>query len=532
MTTSTAPRSPADPPRGDVRPPRRSLAALTGLLAAAAGLGVGEFVAALSPRWPSPVVAVGDVVIDNSPPPVTAWAIDTFGTADIAVLIGGTLVLLALAAAALGILVQRRPGSALLAVAAIGTFAGYATLRGPAAPVAALLPALAVTVVAAATLLVLATGLANRPPPLPVAASALTPLSRRSFLTMAATVAVGAAVTATAGRTLIRTFDVQAARAELGLPEAAERVDLPLPDDVGFEADGAAPFVTSNEDFYRIDINIEPPQVDPETHVLEVTGMVDRPLSIPLRDLLQRDLVEVPITMTCVSYEIGGDLVDTALWRGIRLRDLLDEAGVDPDADQIVGRSVDGYTCGFPVEAAYDRETLVVVGMNGEPLPVEHGFPLRLVTPGIYGYVGSTKWLAEIELTRFDAFDQYWVPRGYAAQAPIETMARIDTPRGLQQVPRGEETVIAGVAWAQTRGIERVEVRIDDDDWQEAELADAVNDVLWVPWRLRWTPQDEGRHVITVRATDGTGQVQVEERTGVRPAGATGWHTLPVQVGA
>jgi hypothetical protein len=193
-----------------------------------------------------------------------------------------------------------------------------------------------------------------------------------------------------------------------------------------------------------------------------------------------------------------------------------------------VGRSVDGYTCGFPIDHAYDRDCLVAVGMNGEPLPLRHGFPARLVTPGIYGYVGSTKWLTELEVTTFAAFDQYWVPRGYAAEAPVETMARIDTPRSLERVPAGTVTV-AGVAWAQGRGIAAVEVRVDDGEFEAADLADALGDDTWRQWRLDWdaTP---GRHDLTVRAVDGTGATQTEERTDVVPDGATGWMSLAVTV--
>jgi DMSO/TMAO reductase YedYZ molybdopterin-dependent catalytic subunit len=518
--------SPApEPAHAPSSPPARGLAALSGVLAAAAGLGVGELLAALATSWPSPVVAVGDVVIANTPQPVTRWAIDTFGTADKAVLIGGTLALLALAAAGLGVLATRRLGLALGGIGVIGLLAAGATLSAVGTGASALVPAAGTAVVAALTLLVLLSGLARRPvlETPAVVERGLAPLSRRRFLTLASVVVAGTAATATAGRLLIGSFDVAAARAALALPEPASTENLPLPDDATFEVEGLTSYVTSNEDFYRIDINLELPRIDPETHELGVVGMVDRELRIPFRELLQRDLVEIPITMTCVSYELGGDLVGNALWRGIRLRDLLDEAGVQADADQIVGRSVDGYTCGFPLEAAYDRDALVVVGMNGEPLPLEHGFPLRLITPGIYGYVGATKWLQEIELTRFDRFDQYWAPRGYDELAPIKTQARIDTPRGLATVDPGR-VPIAGVAWAQTRGVERVEVSIDDGDWQEAELAPAVGDVTWVPWMLPFDAEP-GRHTVRARATDGTGATQPEERTSVAPNGADGWHT-------
>jgi DMSO/TMAO reductase YedYZ molybdopterin-dependent catalytic subunit len=433
-------------------------------------------------------------------------------------------------AAAAGVLVQRRPGLALTVVAGIGAVAGLAVSTGPLGGVLAVIPVLGTTLTAALTLLVLASGLADRPPPgLPEPArTVVAPLSRRRFLGLASFVTLGAAATAAAGRALVGTFDVDAARAALGLPRPVDRLDLPVPSSASPEVEGLSPFLTTNEDFYRIDINLELPRIDPATHVLRVTGLVDQPLDLPFTQLLERPMVDVPITMTCVSNELGGDLVDTAVWRGFHLRDLLDDAGVRPDADQIVGRSVDGYTCGFPVEAAYDRDTLVVVGMNGDPLPLEHGFPLRLVTPGLYGYVGATKWLAEVELTRFDAFDQYWVPRGYAARAPIKTMSRIDTPQGLDRLSPGE-VVVAGVAWAQTRGISRVEVQVDDGVWRQAELATAVRDDVWVQWTYPWeaTP---GRHVLRVRATDGDGETQPEERVGVRPDGATGWHALPVQV--
>lgn len=503
----------------------RGRAALSGVLAAAAGLAVGEAVAALSPRWPSPVVAVGDVVIDNTPPPVARWAIDTFGTADKAVLIAGTLVLLTVAAAGIGMLARRRLGLAIGGVAVFGALAALATFAAPAAGPSALLAPIGTAVTATVVLIVLLSGLARQPVVVGRALvdRPLAALSRRRFLTLASVVVAGTAATASAGRVLLGTFDVAAARRELALPEPARTVDLPLPEDVSFAVDGLTPYLTPNADFYRIDVNLELPRIDPASHELRVVGMVDRELRIPFRELLRRDLVELPLTMTCVSNEVGGGLVGNAIWRGIPLRDLLDEAGVQPDADQIVGRSVDGYTGGFPVSAAYDRDAMVVVGMNGEPLPVEHGFPLRLVTPGIYGYVGATKWLTEIELTRFDAFDQYWVPRGYDALAPIKTQARIDTPRGLATVDPGTVTV-AGVAWAQTRGIERVESRVDDGGWREAELAPAVGNATWVPWRFTFDASP-GRHQVTVRATDATGATQTEERTSVAPNGASGWHT-------
>jgi DMSO/TMAO reductase YedYZ molybdopterin-dependent catalytic subunit len=256
--------------------------------------------------------------------------------------------------------------------------------------------------------------------------------------------------------------------------------------------------------------------------------MVDRRLSLSYQDLLERPLVEADITLTCVSNEVGGNLAGNARWLGLRLDDLLAEAGLHTNADQIVGRSVDGYTCGFPVATLDGRDALVALAMNGEPLPLEHGYPVRLIVPGLYGYVSATKWLTEIEITTFAAFDHYWVSRGFAALAPIKTFSRIDTPGPLAQIPAGP-TAVAGVAWAQTRGIQRVEVRIDEGDWQEAELSEEVNNTTWRQWKVAWDAAP-GRHSITCRATDGTGEVQTEERSRPAPDGATGWHSLVVLV--
>jgi DMSO/TMAO reductase YedYZ molybdopterin-dependent catalytic subunit len=350
---------------------------------------------------------------------------------------------------------------------------------------------------------------------------------RRAFLAVTAAAAAGAALAAAGGRRLRSRFSAAESRAGIRLPAAARPLG-PIPEGVEVGVAGMTPFVTSNADFYRVDTALVTPQVRAEDWALRVTGMVDRPFEITYDQLLERDLVEADITMTCVSNLVGGDLVGTARWLGVLARGLLDEAGVRRGADQLVGRSTDGYTCGFPIEAAYDRNCLVAVGMNGEPLPIRHGFPARLVTPGLYGYIGSTKWLTELEVTTFDAFDQYWVRRGYADRAPIKTMARIDTPGGLRPIPPGP-TMVAGVAWAQTRGIDAVEVRVDDGDFVPAELADALNGETWRQWRFAWdaTP---GRHTLVVRATDGTGEVQTEERTDVVPDGASGWMSLIVLV--
>lgn len=292
--------------------------------------------------------------------------------------------------------------------------------------------------------------------------------------------------------------------------------------------EGIKPFITSNADFYRIDTALTVPQVPADTWSLRIHGMVDQELTFTYDELFERELVEETITLTCVSNQIGGELLGTAVWGGVRLDDLLAEAGIQAGADQIVGRSIDGWTAGIPVAALDGRSALVAFSMNGEPLPLEHGFPARLIVPGLYGYVSATKWLTELELTTFDAFDQYWVPRGWDAQGPIKTQSRIDSPKALATVEPGP-TMIGGTAWAQTTGIDMVEVRIDGGEWAVATLADELNDITWRQWSLEWdaTP---GQHTLTVRATDRSGFTQIEERSDPMPNGATGWHQTVVLV--
>jgi DMSO/TMAO reductase YedYZ molybdopterin-dependent catalytic subunit len=300
-----------------------------------------------------------------------------------------------------------------------------------------------------------------------------------------------------------------------------------VPEGADLQVPGADPFITPNADFYRIDTALSVPQVDPDDWTLTVTGRVERELTLSFSELLDRPMVEVDITLACVSNEVGGKLVGTARWLGCRLDDLLDEAGIDPSADQVVGRSVDGFTAGFPTALLDGRDALVAVGMNGEPLPTRHGFPARLVVPGLYGYVSATKWLSEIELTRFDEFEGYWIPRGWSVEGPIKTQSRIDTPVVGQRLDAGRPAPVAGVAWAPTVGIDRVEVQIDDGEWQEAELGERHTDTTWRQWRLPWVPE-AGEHRIRVRATDGTGETQTQQRRPVAPDGATGWHTVVV----
>ena len=298
-----------------------------------------------------------------------------------------------------------------------------------------------------------------------------------------------------------------------------------------FDVDGLSPYLVPNRDFYRIDTALVVPNVNPDTWSLKVSGMVSNPFEITFDELMSLPQVEQAVTLSCVSNEVGGTLVGNALWQGVPLGTLLQHAGVQPDASQVVGRSVDGFTAGFPTAAlTTDRPALVAVGMNGEPLPVLHGFPARLVVAGLYGYVSATKWLTEIRLTTLDAFDGYWVPRGWSKQAPIKTESRIDVPRSGAPLQAGT-VPIAGVAWAPGpgRGITRVQVQVDDEPWQDAKLGEVLSGNTWRQWMLAWEAT-AGTHTLRVRATDGTGETQTEDKAPPEPDGATGWDSRRVTV--
>ncbi len=524
------------PPLGPWR--LRAVGALAGIVAATVALGVAELAAGLRRAWRSPVVDVGDRVIDNVPPAVKDFAIERFGTNDKPALLIGIGVVLALYAAVIGaVAFSRRLWIGLVGIALFGVIGMLAAAAARA--VGSLddgVPSLLGALAGAGALWAIHRVAFGRTPARPEGAPAAPAAgpTRREVLVrggaLMGVLLVAGAGAAALGRAVRSRFSASESRANVRLPRPASPA-APVGDDVSVAVDGMQPFVTPNERFYRIDNVLSVPQVPTEGYELRVTGLVERELSLSFDELLQRRVVEHDITLTCVSNTVGGELVGNARWLGVRLDELLADAGVRPAATQVVGRSVDGYTCGFPVEAATDgRAALVAFGMNGEPLPLEHGFPARLIVPGLYGYVSATKWLTEIELTTFDDFEQYWVPRGYADRAPIKLMSRIDSIDGLGTLRRGADGVAAvgGVAWAQTRGIEAVEVQIDDGDWQRADLGAALNDDTWRQWAYRWTPASPGRTSIRCRAIDRNGVIQTAERSEPLPNGASGHHQIVV----
>ena len=530
-----------------------ALGAVSGIVAAIVALGTAELIAGLRQQWRSPVIDVGDRVIDNVPPFVKDFAIDTFGTNDKPALLIGIGATLLIYAAILGALsFVRRIEIGLIGIGAFGLIGAWAATSNRAGgSLDDAIPSVIGSVVGAGALWIthrfarpLLAGSpcadaaspsdptdASQPSPTDAPRATRRELLVRSGGVLAALAFVGTSAGAV-GRTIRSRFSATESRLNVVLPRAGNLLD-PLPGEVSVGVDGVAPFVTPNADFYRIDTALTVPQVPTEGYELRVTGMVDRPLSLSFDDLLRRNVVEHDITLTCVSNTVGGELIGNARWSGVRLDELLADAGVQYGVTQVVGRSIDGYTCGFPIEAATDgRNALVAFGMNGEPLPLEHGFPVRLIVPGLYGYISATKWLTEIELTTFDDVEQYWVPRGYADRAPIKLMSRIDSIDGLGTLTRNSDgaAAIGGVAWAQTRGISAVEVQLDDGPWQPCELGTALNDDTWRQWAFRWTPRATGRTSIRCRATDGNGVIQSAERSEPLPNGASGHHQIVVFV--
>ncbi|MFF9340473.1 molybdopterin-dependent oxidoreductase [Streptomyces sp. NPDC014773] len=517
---------------------RAALGALAGLTAAFTALAVAELVAGLVRPEAGPVTVVGGAVIDRTPAAVKDFAIRTFGENDKIVLQLGILAVLALIAVVLGVLAlsSRRAGSA--GVLLFGIVGAAAALSRPdSTGPADALPSIAGAVAGALALYALASRAA--PAPAPAGADGQAgpgARSRRGFLVAAGATAVAAASAGALGRyfTGRQGQGAVASREGLVLPDPASPAPA-APAGVQLKVPGITAFTTPNSDFYRVDTALTVPKVDAGTWRLRLHGKgVTRPRTYTLDQLLARPLIERDITLTCVSNEVGGPYIGNARWLGVPLADLLEEAGVRPPskggrADQLVARSVDGMTLGSPVEDLMDgRDALLAVGMNGEPLPFDHGFPVRMLVPGLYGYVSACKWIEDIELTTFDAYDPYWVKRKWARRAPVKTQARIDTPKPFARPDAGTVTV-AGVAWAQRRGITRVEIRVDDGPWQDADLAAQAGVDTWRQWSYRWkaTP---GGHDITVRATDGTGQVQTEQRTRTIPDGASGRHSVFVTV--
>jgi DMSO/TMAO reductase YedYZ molybdopterin-dependent catalytic subunit len=498
----------------------------------AVSLGLTEFFAGLSTAVPSAISAIGAVVIDLSPPWLKTFAISTFGTADKAVLAICIVGVALLIGWFVGKASARRPLPMVIAFAAAAVVGVAAQIGEPGAVVGLTIVATAFAM-GAGLLVWYGIVVWSRPVDLPDGDSTggdaahhlpADPGRRRLMVGLAGAVTVSA-ITIWIGRSMIR-GRAEAQRSALGLPVPVERQADPSSAS-DFALESLTPIVVPNDEFYRIDTALVVPAIDPDEWTLTIKGMVAREIVLTYADIAAMPLVERYVTLSCVSNKVGGGLVGNALWTGVYLEDLLDMAGVQSGADQIVARSIDGWTAGFPTEIAFDgRDALLAIGMNREVLPADHGFPARLVIPGLYGYVSATKWISELELTTWDAFDGYWVPRGWAKEAPIKTQSRIDRPSSGATIATGDYT-LGGVAWSPTNGIERVEVQVDEGPWTEVELSKPLSNDAWLQW-MHPVVFGEGAHRIRVRATDRTGFTQTEQEVPPAPDGAEGWHTVTV----
>lgn len=503
-------------------------AALAGVLAAATALGVSELLGAVRAGDPSLITSVGEAVIDLAPGGVVDAGISVFGTNDKPALVIGILIVAALIGARVGRAAERRPWVGAAVFTAFGLIGWLAVVRDPLANgTAGFVIAALTAAIGWFTLRWLLDALRPSDDGSSTAAAPTVeyPGGRRQFLGRAGLAAGTAVVAPAIGRRLRDRADVAASRDAVQLATATptETASLDLP------VEGISPLYTPNDDFYRIDTALAIPQVDPANWSLRITGEVEEEIEISFDELVEMSVVEEDVTIACVSNEVGGGLIGTARWTGVPISQLLDRARPTANAEQLMGISVDGFTAGFPLELAYDgRPALIAVGMNGEPLPVRHGFPARIIVGGIYGYVSATKWLSSIRLTQWDGVDGYWIPRGWSKEAPIKIQSRIDVPRRNAAIEAGT-TAIAGVAWAQPVGVARVEVSIDDGPWQEAELGTELTGNTWRQWMLPWDATS-GRHRIAVRATDLAGQVQTDALAAPAPNGATGHHTVDVDV--
>ncbi len=511
-----------------IRRPGQWVGVLTGLVVTAFALSVGHLASSFGEPAASPVLTVGQTFIDVTPEWLKSFAIRTFGSNDKNVLLAGIFVVLAIGSGVLGAFAVRRRWVGFVGLVAL-TGIGVATALGrPTASPSWAFPSLIAGAAAAGAFAWLSRRWGARDQAVsPPAVSAPDGFDRRRFLISAAAVTATAVVSGGVGRFLAQRRAAESGRASLTIPSPSNINEFPP--GVELSTPGISPFFTPNGDFYRVDTTLLVPHIRVEDWKLTIHGMVEHPMTIDFAQLVARPLMERDITLNCVSNPVGGRYIGNARWTGTALKPLLDEAGVLPGATQIVSRSSDGMTIGTPTAIALDgRDAMLAIAMNGQPLPFEHGFPVRMLVPGLYGYESATKWIVDIELTTLEAFRAYWVQQGWVQQVPVKTASRIDTPSDGAGVKAGP-VVVAGVAWAQDRGIGKVEVQVDGGAWAEATLGAQDTIDTWRQWAWTWQASP-GNHRLSVRATDDTGAVQPGASAPPYPSGATGWHSIGVTV--
>ncbi len=515
--------------------PSRVRRITAGVVTVVAALAAGQLVSTYVSVYASPYYAVASLLIDRAPTSVRELAITTFGTKDKLFLLSSVGAGVVLIAVAIGLVERRRRPYGCLLLIATGLTGCIAALIRPTSDLGYAIPSLCSIAVGLPVLrgLLGYSYLPRRRAGTESGPGVGRPMSRRRFVTITGSVLTASAAIVVAGRALTQHLgSVVGERLALRLPRATNSI-APVPSGADLTVSGATPFLTSNADFYRIDTALQVPALSITNWRLRVHGMVENEFTLDWDDLMRMPAQQHIMTLTCVSNEVGGDLASNATWLGIAMATVLGLARPHADADMLLSTSVDGWTCGTPISAITDgRTALLAIGMNGQPLPQEHGYPVRQVVPGLYGYASACKWVVDWEVTRFDRAQSYWTRRGWSRFGPIKTASRIDRPEPLSTSPPGV-VVVAGTAWAQHRGIERVEVRVDDGPWSEATLATDYSDDCWRQWSWVWstTRADVGDHVLSCRATDKTGTTQPQQRVPPIPDGATGWHTRVLRIG-
>ncbi len=503
---------------------RTFLHAAYGVLATVVGLAAAHLVAAVTVPAASPVLAVGSTVIDLTPTPLKEWAIRQFGSADKLILVGSVTVVVLLLAAVAGIIAARRETLGLLIVVGLASVAGVLAVLRPGAGPFDIVPALVAAVVAATSLWWLHR-VDDRAPD--GSSPGVDGPSRRGVVLATGGLAATAVAMGALGRWVT---SYRLGGTDIALPVATDPAPS-FPRGLEEMYDGISPLRTPNADFYRVDTRLTVPTVDVDSWTLTIDGDVEQEVTLTFEDLAGMKTVERDITLTCVSNEVGGPYIGSARWLGVPLADVLAKAGIDATkADQILSTDVDGMTISTPLDVALDgRDALIAIGMNGEPLPRTHGFPARMVVPGLYGFVSACKWITRITLTTYDAEQAYWTERDWAIDAPIKLSSRIDTPKPLSSSTTGQ-VVVGGIAWAQGVGIEKVEVRIDGEAWRPATLGPQVTDDYWRQWFFEWDASP-GQHFIACRATNKDGDVQTDVRARPFPEGSSGLQEISVSVG-
>lgn len=506
-----------------------------GVVTGGVAVGAAQLAAGIIEPASAPIIVVGQAFIDATPEWLKSFAIRTFGANDKIALLAGMGFVLAFVAIVLGIASVKRLRVGLEGLAVFGVIGVIAALTRPGSRAVDAIPSIVGALAGAVALVKVRESLVGDEPeaveseekasdPVDADVGAGT-VDRRRFLVTAGFGAAIGIVAGGIGKALASRFEATASRAAVSIPSAVGRVPASPAAGTDLSIPGLSPFITPNSKFYRVDTALVVPSVTAESWSLRIHGMVDREMTLNYRQLLARPLVERDITLACVSNEVGGGYIGNARWVGAPLKDLLDEAGVQDGATQVVSTSVDGWTAGTPTAALTDgRDSMLAVQMNGETLPLSHGFPVRMIVPGLYGYVSATKWIVDMELTTLEAYDAYWIERGWAQQAPIKTQSRIDTPQASGS-PRAGKIAVAGVAWAQHTGIAAVEVRVDDGEWEPARLSAEDTIDTWRQWVYQWNAVP-GTHTVSVRATDQAGYTQTEVRAKPFPDGATGLHTI------